>query len=65
MKSCKVFCLVHADISHPQEKFLDATGYNGRIKVQCYYNPEIELILTTTKMPWTQLRTVNSNVFMK
>ena len=36
MKSCKVFCLVHADISHPQEKILDATGYNGRIKDPCY-----------------------------
>ncbi len=43
MKSCKVFCLVHTDISHPLEKTLDANGYNGRIKVPCYHNQGIEV----------------------
>ena len=43
MKSCKVFSLVHTDISHPQEKILDATGYNGRLKVPCYHNSGIEV----------------------
>ncbi len=65
MKSCKVFCLVHTDISHPQEKILDATGYNGRIKVLCYHNPGIEVDTDNHKNSMDSLSTAKMNVFKK
>ena len=43
MINCKVCCLVHMDISHPQAKILDTQGYNERIKVPCYQNPGSEV----------------------
>ena len=65
MKSCKVFCLVHTDISHTQDKTLDATGYNGRIKVPCYHNPGIEVDTDNHKNAKDSIECCKKDVFTK
>ena len=65
MKSCKVFCLVHTDISHPQEKILDATGHNGRTKVLCNHNPVIEVDTDNHKNAMDSIEYCKNECFYK